>query len=504
MPDIVEVIGDGVEIILQGGTNVVEVLTDVVAGGVLQTTADLRYLRSGLLVVGDLCNSIGINGTLSYYNSSQGAIGLGAISYFAYALPKTKGRFRYGGNAGHVGWTSTQIITDYLPTAMASNWDYVHLQVMTNDIGAGFTFAQTQANVIYMVTQLLSVGKTPILCTMPPLGPATGFNTGAGLTLLTKLNLWVKRYAEAMHLPCVDYHTVCVNPSNNAWLAGYANADDIHPVSLGAQAMGNALAEVLNAIPGFKQNPLIGAYNPNMMLPDAVITSALSDKWTSAGPTTGGWAFKAVTSSAFFKGTSWVVTRGTGGDYQLFGPIASGLWVAGHRVRVACAFDASNVPASGTWSVYLYNVTQLQAICGYTAIPYTMTNKSVTVTDGTTTSGSKVISSPSAPFRPTHVGCTVSSAVGVTAGIAAGTTIVGVSMDGTQAQMSANASATASGTAVITVSGEPCIMVFEFDVQADMVGDDIRLAVNIGGAAGCTVGVAQATVQDITALGIAV
>jgi hypothetical protein len=52
----------------------------------------------------------------------------------------------------------------------------------------------------------------------------------------------------------------------------------------------------------------------------------------------------------------------------------------------------------------------------------------------------------------------------------------------------------------VTVHGEPLQAVFEFTVQPDMVGDDIRFAAVVGAVAGTTLGLSQVTLTDLTAL----
>lgn len=492
-------------------TNVAANAAAIAAETSARTTADTaqdnssRFLRAGLQIVGDMGNSIALNGTLGYYDTTQGAISYGALGYFGYALPRAGGKFRSGGVAATHGFTTGQILTTHLPTILASDWNYVHMQVLTNDISAIVagtqTFADTQANVQSMATQILAAGKIPILATAPPVGAVVGLGA-TGLTLLTKMNLWVKRYAGQLRVPIADYHSALVDPATNEYITGYGNADGVHPVALGAKVMGDVLAAVLNSIPAQGRSPLWGSYNPNLMAADVTATSAGSDKWTASGNTTGGWSLKIVQSSPFHRGRSYVITRGSGGDYSRAMP-TQGAWVAGNRIRVAFNLDVSNVPASGAWSAYLYNFTQSQVICGYAAMGYPLTNRSVTVTDGVTSTSSNPtqVTSASKPFRASMVGCSISASSGVTAAIPDGTTIIGVSPDGATAYMSAAATAS-QATSVITVTGEPCVCVWEFDVQPDMVGDDIRFNYAATGATGTSIGVSQVTIQDITALGI--
>jgi len=469
------------------------------------TAANPHLLKTGIQAIGELGNSVALNGVLSYYDyATSGAITLGSLSYMATAIPKTNGRFRYAGVVGHVGYTSTQLLPylpDLIAAGVAGGWTHVGLQVITND-PLNLPFATTKANIITMVDAILAAGMTPILYTAPPLGSAVGGNTGAPLTKLTQANLFARRLAAKLGLPLVDFHSVTVNPSDNNWLPGYS-ADGVHPTALGAKAMGDELARVLNTIPGRTPSQLAGSYNPNLMLPDAVITSAAADKFTYSGNTGGGWGLKASTGP-FWKGNQLIINRGSLGDYGGIGPIAPGLWVPGNRVRVSFGIDVSACPTGGTWSANLYNFTQAQAVCGFSGMSNTLTNRSVSVTDCVTTTdaNARIINSASGAWRPTHVGCAVQINSGVTTVLPAGTTIINVSMDGKQAYMSAPATVAASGLCA-TVSGEPCVAVFEFTVQPDMVGDTINVQATASGAAGTVVGLTQPTVQDITALGIA-
>lgn len=471
------------------------------------TTNSLAYLdaskkavtdASSPAVIGAIGASITSNGSLSYYDRAlSGSISLGDIAYFTYALPLTQGKFCFGGIAATPGYTSQQIMDTHLPSALASNWDYVLIGEMSNDYGNGVAVTDTKNRVISMVAQIKAAGKTPILTTLPP--DSTESTDAALYTWMTKYNAWLKNFANAQRLPYVDYATVMSNPADGTPVAGYTS-DGKHPTNTGARVMGEELARVLNTIPLPAKQPLAGAYNPNLMIPDVVRSSAGSDKAVGTGNTTGGWGLKAATHSKYWKGSAGIVNRGSAGDYSLRFPVDPSKWVAGHRVRLSFALDVSNVPAGGTWSAYLYNLTQLQVIAGFTSISTPMTNNSLTVLDAAVTSGSNAVTSASKLFRPEHVGHAATANVGVVTSIPAGTTVIGVSADGGTAYLSANA-ATTQATAVFTLSGKPVVPVFEFTVQSDMVGDDIRFYYTAGGATGVTLMAHQITLVDLTALG---
>ena len=466
-----------------------------------ELTRYLRKARSGSII--DLGNSIASGGVLSYYDrTASGTISFSPVSYMGWAMPKVQGRFWLMGVAAQGGFTAEQIRDTHLGPAIAAGPDYIHMQVLTNNINLVITGVQTLAalKAVYMqmIDAIVAAGITPIIATVNPINT---LNTGTGLTVMTKVNGWLKRLAAKNGWPLADYHTALVNPADNNYVTGYSS-DGTHLTAAGARVMGAVLADTLNAIPATARSPLFGAYNPNLVLHDCALNAAGSDKFAGFGTSTGGFAFKTSTGP-FHKGNSIILTRGTAGNYGMIANADPVVWVAGHRIRVSFNIDASAVPAGGTWRAYLYNFTPFQVICGYSLMSDTLTNKSITVAGATTTAASKLISAAAGTFKPEHVGCVVSGAVTVNNAIPAGTLITGVSADGTQAYMSADASLSGAGTVSLTVAGPPCPVIFEFVVQADMVGDTIGFYYGPDDLAGTTLACSQITVQDLDALEIA-
>lgn len=316
-------------------------------------------------VIGQIGASISSNGALSFYDRAlSGAISYGSLAIMGNALPKTKGRFCAGGVAATNGFTTADMITTWLPSVVASNWDYCLVGEVTNDLGNSVPIATTRTNILTIVDAIVAAGIKPILTTVPP---NDTYTSGAGLTFITQYNEWVKNLARTSGYPLVDYHSVLVNPSTNAYVTGYTS-DGTHPVALGVKQMSDKLAEVLNSIPGPVRSPVEGAYNPNLMIPDLAATSVGSDKVVGSGNTTGGWAF-AQTTSTRWRGNSPIIVRGSVGDYSLSYPVTAGAMVSGHRVRLGFNLHAV-IPASGTISAYLYNNTQTQVVAGLSALDY--------------------------------------------------------------------------------------------------------------------------------------
>lgn len=479
--------------------------TDIV--GLSRRLGDLRYLKSpGPAVVGAIGASITNNGTASSYDKVlSGTVAFGYQSPLGTALLRTKGRFAAGGIAATSGFTTAQMVATHLPQVLATSWDYCIVGEATNDLLTGVSIATTRANLTTIINALMAKGIVPILSTTPP---NDSYKTGAGLTWLTQLNEWIKARARALRIPVVDYHTALVDPASNGFVASPSyTTDGTHPNAQGCKAMADALVDVLAAIPAHARSPLQGSYNPNLLIPDAVTTSAGSDKMAGSGSLAGGGAYGNGVNTARWKGNAATILRGST-DYLLGWPVSAGAMVSGHRLRLTFGIDVPTGPwvGSGAWSLYLWNLTKSQAIAGYSVMQWPASDgTSVISDDAAITSGSNLITCATRkPFRPSMVGNTVMaiSPSGLTARFAAGTTIIGVSADGTQAYCSANANATASAQALV-VLGQPQMACFEFDVQSNMVGDSFSFIGSVIGAAGTPLSVTQITLADLTALGAA-
>lgn len=454
-------------------------------------------LSPGPGVIGQIGASISSNGSLSYYDRAlSGTISYGALAVMAFALPKTGGRFTAGGVAATNGYTTTQMIATHLPTVLASDWDYCIVGEVTNDLGNGFAIETTRANILTIIEALLAANKIPILTTVPP---SDANASGAGLTWITQYNEWVKRTARILRVPIADYHHVLTQSALNTYRSGFSS-DGVHPTANGVAAMGELLAAVLNAIPGPVRSSLEPSYNPNLLLPDVTVSSVGSDKMVGSGNTTG--LYYGLQTSAKWRGSSPILSRGTVGDYAALWPV--GALIPGHRVRLAFGIQVPYMPALSTWSAYLTNLTKGQVTCGYAAVTGVIHDGTATgAIDGVTVSGSNKVTCASKPFRPNMAGNTIAAlSTGLTNRFPAGTTILNVSADGTEAYCSANASASSSACRVV-VLGAPQVSCFEFTVPDDVAGDTFTFRAAAGGAADVVVVPTQPTLIDLTALGAA-
>lgn len=471
-----------------------------------------KYARtSGPFRIVDMGHSIAANGTLTYHPSGKsvgnGWILGGSTSYMAKALPQTEGRFMWTGTAATPGHTLAQIITDHLPDVLASDADFVHVNVLSNTVSLILAGTETLADMKAsydsgLISPLIAAGKTPIIAGLPPLaGTANAAPSSASRLLQRKVNAWLREFAAFRSLPFVDYAVACTDPATGAWRSGWST-DGTHPLNLGAKGMGDALAAVLNSIPGTRRAGLSGSYDTSLVMPDACITSVGSDKIAPTGVTTGGWGYNAISDvQGIWKGNRACVRRGSGGDYVLYWPVSSGFtWVAGHRIRLTVAIDVPRVPTNGSWSVGIYNLTDLQPVCGISGETLPATKDSVALAGAAAvSSGLPTITAPAGTFKTSHIGRAVNAWAGVAGYFAAGTTIIAVSADGTQATASANASAT-QATANLMVHGAPLIVTREFVVHSAQAGDNIAGYFSVTGADGVVGAVAQFTVEDLTAL----
>ena len=144
------------------------------------------------------------------------------------------------GNPAYPGVaTSGQV--SRLPLVLASTALYVFLGPSYNDVNAGLSTANTQANLTYMIGQLKAAGKIPILYTM---APATGPSCGGCEPNVNTLNVMTRALAVSQAVPLFDMdHAVSDGTSSENWAnVNYNVGDGVHLSPLGGATIGAALA----------------------------------------------------------------------------------------------------------------------------------------------------------------------------------------------------------------------------------------------------------------------
>ncbi|MCU1659164.1 MAG: hypothetical protein JWO57_3820 [Pseudonocardiales bacterium] len=334
-------------------------------GGVVASVAQHALRTWDVAQMGDSITFAGSVGGVAG-SVDSGMCVFGDTSYLGTALPLTRGRFRFAGTWATPGFSSAQIMTIHLPSVLAARPAVCVVLAGTNDIGK-IALSQTQQNIQQMVTALQKAGTLPILATIPPYNVLTG----PRLRQLTAFNVWITRFARQAGLPLVDFHAALIDPATGHYRAGFGNpADGVHPTAAGAGAMGRALADVLNAIPGTAPAPLLSGYTPEgALLTDVCQTG--KGTWDVAGAP-GGNTYRRETGAGWLGNKGMLTAKTTPASYVI-GTLASQP-AAGHRMQLAFVLDAPSVPAGGSWSCVLADSVSFKAICGYALCTQELTN----------------------------------------------------------------------------------------------------------------------------------
>jgi lysophospholipase L1-like esterase len=144
-------------------------------------------------------------------------------------------RIQYVRNSGISGNTSGQMLarfdTDVTPYAP----NVVTILAGRNDVGKGNDLATLQANLPQLVAKTRAIGAIPVLATIPQTDATTPVNANQ---TIRQMNGWIRRYAAAQGLICLDFASVLVDPATGGYLAQY-KSDGIHPNAAGMQALAN-------------------------------------------------------------------------------------------------------------------------------------------------------------------------------------------------------------------------------------------------------------------------
>lgn len=313
-------------------------------------------------VLGDSLSSHGVWPSQATGTRTGGLAYLRSDSYLAVALPLTRGRFGFSGAWATGGFRSDQVLATHLPEVLAAKPAFCVVLMGTNDIGQ-LAVEQTRDSIRQAVTALMLAGITPILGTIPPKDTVTA----AGMLQLNSLNMWLRAHARARGLLLVDFHAALVNPITGRYAPGLVTADGIHPTWPAVTKMGRALAAVLNTVPGASPVGLLDSYTPQgALLTDA--THSTGTSWSAFGQ-----GVYSQRNSVNWVGCKSVVTLSAGGEYGLYGGLASQP-VAGHRIQFASIVDVPVVPAGGQWSFALLDRARGTVICGHWQCIQPLTN----------------------------------------------------------------------------------------------------------------------------------
>jgi len=312
--------------------------------------------RNVVWVVGDSLTAgapRGVSADSNAYGSSStlhGGLMYQDTTWLPWALAASQARWTFGGFAATGGYTAAQILATHVPSVIAA--------ATAGDVVV--VFAGTNGNVVADVQSIhaafRNAGLRTVAVTIPP-------STSSTLTAVAQFNRVLADYCLKHGIPLVDAHSVVVDTATGAQSSTY-NVDGVHPNALGFQAIGAAIATVLNAI--------FPAGTQNLATHDGVVTGRLqghplsiagvgggTDYGTLAGIGTGTFTANN-TQASFVGGKSYRAVRG---DTDISARFANITLVAGHKMRVGMNLIA----ALGTsWGMRLEsNTTGLKILWGF-------------------------------------------------------------------------------------------------------------------------------------------
>jgi lysophospholipase L1-like esterase len=144
-------------------------------------------------------------------------------------------------NQGVAGDTSDQIRARF-DDAVNLAPRYIIIMAGVNDIHQGGQPRDVGKNLLWMYQQAQGKSIMPVAVTVPPYNSASPFEQKA----IQELNEWIKKAAERMRIPIVDFNTLVRDPANPDRLSD--SLDGFHPDVSGYRKMGLAAIEALDPI----------------------------------------------------------------------------------------------------------------------------------------------------------------------------------------------------------------------------------------------------------------
>ena len=268
--------------------------------------------------------SVVILGTSITGMSTSGSTGFGtgtyyrAYGYFTWAQVRANGHFFLLKNAGVAGEKTDQILAR-VASVIALNPDLCIVEGGANDVPAGYTSAQTIANLTSIYTALRSAGIRVVVTTVTP--RVKSVDTAEHLATLNTINRFVRDYAlDNKDVILCDWYQ-CLADADGKSTTTFTN-DGTHPNVAGAWRMGKKLYDAINAVYQFSDNHqlCVAADDTNSLLPNCALeggdTKATGwDVNTWAGVT----ASKDVYDDGTIKYNRQIVTRAEAGTaYMMY------------------------------------------------------------------------------------------------------------------------------------------------------------------------------------------
>lgn len=255
--------------VVMGGQSQAELYADA-DKAVLETLAAARNVGlapnlsikgNDVFFIGDSITAFGIASSAGNNTGTMYAPLLCAQSWPGIAMGLSGGRLRYAGQAATGGYTSAQIKSTHLPSAVAAKPTFCVIMCGRNDVRTLVPSATTLQNIQDMCTTLIAAGIEPVLCSMA----AQSGNSAEVEQLRYEVNKGIRDYANSMRLVFVDLDRV-TRTGDGQWIAGY-NQDVSHPTPVGCMAMAKELVNsLLGRLPAIMPiRPGVATGNGNLL-----------------------------------------------------------------------------------------------------------------------------------------------------------------------------------------------------------------------------------------------
>lgn len=301
---------------------------------------------------------------------AEGGAGAGQ-SAAKRVITKSDGRYVQRANYAVGGKTTADMISEQLPSALASPVANVLMGGATNDLGPPVSEATIRANILTMWTQLTAAGKRVF-----DHGPLP--NNGAGSVRATRHadhELWRQMAARRLGIPHANLFILGAQ-ADGKFISGYnqyvsaGTLDDTHPSGTFEEIMANAYVAMMDN-PN-QLAPLLElidrAAGATVIFPNAVSFGGVASALPSGYVTIGSGGTYSVVVDGGGAQQNWLrctlPTSGTGVGFSGTGrSLASLGWSAGDRVAFGCRLrwsgtaDASFPDRSGVQPTIAINNT---------------------------------------------------------------------------------------------------------------------------------------------------
>jgi len=190
------------------------------------------------------------------------------------------GGYVISANYADGGKTSTQILAEQVPLALASGASHCFTQFGTNDISQSVPMTTTRANAVSIWSALRAGGIEPIHVGLQPVD-----NTG-NYSKACAFNLWAKLYCRLNNILYVDIMPLLSAGGSGTYKTGLGY-DTVHPSSVGMKVIASQASE--QTLQSYALTPLLAEADDRFFsaTPNTIALNGNAISFTGGTPPTG-------------------------------------------------------------------------------------------------------------------------------------------------------------------------------------------------------------------------